>query len=107
MNYPECRRQGLPITTAWMESLVKEIHWRVKGTEMFWNNPQSAEAIVQIRAAALCDDGLPKRHLQNRPGSPFTRRPKSANSKSRITQRLTSTPVFLTAFNWLLSWTPP
>jgi hypothetical protein len=81
MNYPEYRRQGLPITTAWMESLVKEINWRVKGTEMFWNNPQGAEAILQIRAAALCDDGRLKRHLQNRPGNPFTRRPKHANLK--------------------------
>lgn len=26
MNYPEYRRQGLPVTTAWMESLVKEIN---------------------------------------------------------------------------------
>jgi hypothetical protein len=82
MNYPEYRRQGLPITTAWMESLVKEINWRVKGTEMFWNNPEGAEAILQIRAAALCDDGRLKRHLQNRPGSPFTRRPKPANLKA-------------------------
>ena len=76
MNYPDYRRQGLPITTAWMESLVKEINWRVKGTEMFWNNPEGAEAILQVRAAALCDDGRLKSHLQTRPGCPFTRRPK-------------------------------
>ena len=31
----ECLRQGLPVTTAWMESLVKEVNYRVKGTEMF------------------------------------------------------------------------
>jgi hypothetical protein len=35
MNSPEYRREGLPMTTAWMESLVKEINYRVKGTEMF------------------------------------------------------------------------
>jgi hypothetical protein len=52
MNYPEYRRQGLPVTTAWMESLVKEVNWRVKGTEMFWNNPEGAEAILRIRAAS-------------------------------------------------------
>jgi hypothetical protein len=40
MNYPEYRRQGLPVTTAWMESLVKEINYRAKGTEMFWNDPR-------------------------------------------------------------------
>jgi hypothetical protein len=43
MNYPEYRRQGLPITTAWMESAVKEMNLRVKGTEMFWNDPEGAE----------------------------------------------------------------
>ena len=35
MDYPAYRRAGLPVTTAWMESLVKEINYRVKGTEMF------------------------------------------------------------------------
>jgi hypothetical protein len=77
MNYPEYRRQGLPITTAWMESLVKEINYRVKGTEMFWNDPQGAEAILQVRAAALCDDGRLAHHMNTRPGRAFTRRPKS------------------------------
>ena len=74
MNYPEYRRQGLPITTAWMESLVKEINYRVKGTEMFWNDPEGAEAILQVRAAVLCDDGRLVKHLETRPGYPFTRR---------------------------------
>lgn len=78
MNYPEYRQQGLPVTTAWMESLVKEINWRTKGTDMFWNNPAGAEAILQVRAAALCDDDRLKHHLQTRPGHPFTRRPNPA-----------------------------
>jgi hypothetical protein len=83
MHYPAYRRKGLPVTSAWMESLVKEINWRVKGTEMFWNNPEGAEAILQIRAAALSEDGRLKRHLQSRPGSPFTRpsRPTSLRRK--------------------------
>jgi len=86
MNYPEYRRQGLPVTTAWMESLVKELNYRVKGTEMFWNNPEGAEAILQVRAAALSDDDRLVSHLQTRPGYLFTRRPKprkmtSAKSK--------------------------
>ncbi len=76
MNYPEYRRQGLPVTTAWMESLVKEINYRVKGTEMFWNDPDGAEAILQVRAAALSDDHRLGRHLQTRPGKAFVRRPK-------------------------------
>jgi hypothetical protein len=77
MNYPEYRRSGLPVTTAWMESLVKEMNYRVKGTEMFWNDPEGAEAILQVRAAALCDDERLAKHLGSRPGCPFTRRPKS------------------------------
>lgn len=80
MNYPEYRRAGLPVTTAWMESLVKEMNYRVKGTEMFWNDPEGAEAILQVRAAALCDDERLIEHLQTRPGCPFTRRPKTPKS---------------------------
>jgi hypothetical protein len=76
MRYPEYRQEGLPVTTAWMESLVKEMNYRVKGTEMFWNDPDGAEAILQVRAAALCDDDRLTKHLRTRPGCPFTRRPR-------------------------------
>jgi hypothetical protein len=79
MNYPAYRRQGLPVTTAWMESLVKEINYRAKGTEMFWNDPEGAEAILQVRAAALSDDDRLTRHLKTRSGCPFTRRPRFHN----------------------------
>ena len=71
MDYPRYRREGLPLTSAHMESLVKEIGYRVKGTEKFWNDGQSAESILQIRAAALCDDDHLEQHLRNRPGDPF------------------------------------
>lgn len=74
MKYAIYRQQGLPITTAWMESLVKEMNYRVKGTEMFWNNPQGAEAILQIRAAALSEDDRLASFLATRPGSPHVRR---------------------------------
>lgn len=77
MKYPEYRQAGMPVTTAWMESLVKEMNYRVKGTEMFWNDPEGAEAILQVRAAALCDDERLANHLGTRPGCPFTRRAKS------------------------------
>lgn len=77
MKYPEYRQQGLPVTTAWMESLVKEVNYRVKGTEMFWNDPEGAEAILQVRAAALSDDDRLANHLAQRPGCAFTRRPQS------------------------------
>ncbi len=75
MKYADYRQAGMPVTTAWMESLVKEMNYRVKGTEMFWNNPDGAEAILQVRAAALCDDDRLADHLKTRPGCPFTRRP--------------------------------
>jgi len=75
MDYPAYRQAGLPVTTAWMESLVKEVNYRVKGTEMFWNDPEGAEAILQVRAAALSDDDRLSKHLHTRPGCPFTRRP--------------------------------
>ena len=77
MKYPEYRQAGLPVTTAWMESLVKEMNYRVKGTEMFWNDPEGAEAILQVRAASLCDDERLAKHLRTRPGCAFTRRPRS------------------------------
>ena len=85
MKYPEYRRAGLPVTTAWMESLVKEMNYRVKGTEMFWNDPDGAEAILQVRAASLCDDERLAKHLRSRAGCSFTRRPKSPKiSRKRI-----------------------
>jgi hypothetical protein len=74
MKYPEYRQAGLPTTSAWMESAVKEINYRIKGTEMFWNNPAGAEAILQIRAASLSDDDRLIRFLTNRPGQSTLRR---------------------------------
>ena len=83
MRYPEYRQQGLPVTTAWMESLVKEMNYRVKGTEMYWNDPEGAEAMLQVRAAALSDDERLTKHLGRRPGHPFTRRPKSPKATTK------------------------
>jgi hypothetical protein len=74
MKYGEYRQQGLPTTSAWMESAVKEMNFRVKGTDMFWNNPAGAEAILQIRAASLSDDDRLARFLSRRPGEGKLRR---------------------------------
>jgi hypothetical protein len=71
MDYPRYRRMGLPVTSAAVESLIKEINYRVKGTEKFWNHPEEAEAILQVRAALLSDDERLAKHLENRPGSPY------------------------------------
>ena len=73
MDYPTYRRQGLPVSTSMIESLIKEINYRVKGTEKFWNRPDGAEHILQIRAAALSDDDRLSQWILNRPGHPFHR----------------------------------
>ena len=57
MKYAEYRTQGLPITSSLMESVVKQMNYRVKGSEKFWCN-EGAEAIVQLRADHL-SDGAP------------------------------------------------
>lgn len=75
MDYARYRREGLPITSSPMESLIKQINHRVKGTEMFWLQPAGADAILQIRAASLSEDGRLDDYMRRRPGHPFTRRP--------------------------------
>ena len=81
MNYVSYRKQGLPVTSARMESVVKQINKRVKGTEKFWNDgPKGAETILQLRAAYLCDDQRLTYYLRRRPGYPYVRRPRSAPS---------------------------
>ncbi|RPH78049.1 MAG: hypothetical protein EHM80_11175 [Nitrospiraceae bacterium] len=80
MDYPRYRRDGLPITSSPMESLIKQVNHRVKGTEMFWNLPDGAEAILQLRAAHLCEDGRLDDYLKTRPGCAFIRRPTPATA---------------------------
>lgn len=55
MDYPRYRRLGLPTSSAPVESTIKQINRRVKGSEKFWLNG-GAEAILQIRAAYLSED---------------------------------------------------
>lgn len=83
MNYPAYRQQGLPVTSAPVESLIKEVNYRVKGTEKFWNHPAGIEAILQVRAALLSSDGRLSKHLKNRPGSPYRYRRLSDTAKTR------------------------
>jgi hypothetical protein len=52
MRYDDYRRQGLPIMTSAVESVIKMINKRVKGSEKFWSEP-GAEAILQLRADCL------------------------------------------------------
>ena len=73
MKYSDYRRQGLPVSSSMVESLIKEVNYRVKGTEKFWDHPEGAEAILQVRAAVLSDDDRLASHIQGRPGSAFRR----------------------------------
>jgi hypothetical protein len=54
MRYDEYRREGLPIMTSAVESVIKRINQRVKGSEKFWSEP-GAEAILQLRADYLSE----------------------------------------------------
>ena len=82
MGYPESRCQGLPVTSSAVESLIKEVNYRVKGTEKFWNRPEGAERMLQLRAAVLSDDNRLATHLTNRPGSAFRRYRKKETRKA-------------------------
>jgi hypothetical protein len=54
MRYDDYRRRGLPIMTCAVESTIKQINRRVKGSEKFWSEP-GAEAILQLRADYLSE----------------------------------------------------
>jgi hypothetical protein len=73
MDYPRYRRQGLPVTSSWVESLVGEFNARVKGWDKWWNRGEGAEAILQVRAAVLSDDDRLGRYFTERPGNPYRR----------------------------------
>jgi hypothetical protein len=74
MAYPRYRQAGLPITSSLAESLVGEFNARVKSRQKYWNRPEGAEAILQLRAAVLSEDGRLDRYFAERPGSPYRRR---------------------------------
>jgi hypothetical protein len=54
MNYPQYRQQGLPLTSSHIESTIKQINARIKGTEKFWKR-ESGDAVLQLRADTLSD----------------------------------------------------
>lgn len=54
MKYAEYRKAGLPVVSSLVESMVKQISRRVKGTEKFWGE-EGAEAILGLRGDYLSD----------------------------------------------------
>jgi hypothetical protein len=74
MRYDEYRRQGLPITSSHIESTIKQINRRVKGSEKFWSS-RGAEALLQLAADYLSE---------TRPLATFWReRPSNATGQRR------------------------
>ena len=63
MQYPRYRQQGLPISSAPVESTIKQLNRRLKGSEKFWL-AQGAEAILQVHTAYLSEDGRADRAWQ-------------------------------------------
>jgi hypothetical protein len=54
MDYPQYRQLGLPLTSSHIESTIKQINRRVKGSEKFWLRSTS-ETVLQLRADYLSD----------------------------------------------------
>jgi hypothetical protein len=55
MDYPRYRRLGLPTSSAPVESTIKLLNRRLKGSEKFWLKG-GADAMLQVRAAYLSED---------------------------------------------------
>jgi hypothetical protein len=55
MDYPLYRRKGFPLTSSLMESTVKQVNRRVKGSEKYWSR-DGGEAMLRLRADYLSDD---------------------------------------------------
>jgi hypothetical protein len=74
MQYDQYRQQGLPITSSYVESAVKQFNQRVKGTEKFWSE-EGAEAMLQLRADYLSDDKPLEAFWQRRQAQQTGQRP--------------------------------
>jgi hypothetical protein len=61
MDYPRYRMLGLPISSAPVEATIKQLNRRLKGSEKFWLEG-GAEAMLQLRAAHLSEDGTAERY---------------------------------------------
>jgi hypothetical protein len=74
MKYDAYRRAGLPITSSLMESAVKQINQRVKGTEKFWSE-RGSEAVLQLRADQLSDGDVLEAFWERRQATATGQRP--------------------------------
>jgi hypothetical protein len=74
MHYDRYRRMGLPITSSYVESAVKQFNQRIKGTEKFWGEA-GAEGILQLRGDHLSDDQPLEAFWKRRQAQATGRRP--------------------------------
>ena len=63
MDYPSYRQADLTLTSALMESFIKEINDQVKGSKKFWNDPTGTDPILALRAATLSEDDRLEKNL--------------------------------------------
>lgn len=72
MNYPKYRQQGLPLTSSHIESTIKLMNIRMKGSEKFFRR-DTGETLLQLRADSLCVsqplEGFWQRWLRNQTGA--------------------------------------
>lgn len=64
MHYAEYRRAGLPITSSAIESTIKQINRRMKGTEKFWSG--GANPMLTLVADELSETNFIPRFWQRR-----------------------------------------
>lgn len=64
MNYAEYRRQGLPITSSYVESTIKQVNRRMKGTEKFWSS--GVNAMLTLVADQLSETNIIPRFWNRR-----------------------------------------
>jgi hypothetical protein len=81
MDYPRYRKLGLPVSSSLVESLIKQINLRVKGSEQFWNDG-GLEAVLQVRAAYLSQDDRAEVFHNNRPRGPAVGRNRDKLTKA-------------------------
>jgi hypothetical protein len=64
MKYDKYRKQGLPITSSLIESTIKQINRRVKGTEKFWS--EGGDPMLHLVADRLSQTNLIDRFWSRR-----------------------------------------
>ncbi|MBC8867969.1 MAG: hypothetical protein H8E44_01055 [Planctomycetes bacterium] len=65
MDYPSYRCAGFPLTSSLMESMVKQVSRRVKGSEKYWSS-SGGEAILRLCGEYLSDDKPMRAHWEHR-----------------------------------------